>query len=70
MSKPKRVDTVVYVDDIEVPVTVYICPAEPDVGIMKDYVDVDFIDLTEVYESVARQLEAMPIHDYFEDPRY
>jgi hypothetical protein len=70
MIKTKRVDTVVYVDDIDVPVTVIICPAEPDVGIMQDFVEVDSIDLSAVYEHVREQLEAMPINDYFEDPRY
>ena len=70
MSKSKRVDTVVYVDDLEVPVTIYLCPAEPDVGIMQDYVEVDSIDLSAVYDSVTKRLEEMDVSDYFEDTRY
>ena len=68
--KALKVDTVVYVDDIEVPVSVWICPAEPDVGIMQEYVDVDSIDLSAVYDHIRRQLEVMPINEFFEDGRY
>ncbi len=68
--KAKKISTVVYVDDMEVPVTLYVCPAEPDVGIMQEWIDVDEIDLSAVYESVTRQLESMDISEHFEDTRY
>ena len=70
MMKPKKIHTVVYVDDLEVPVTLLVCPAEPDVGIMREYIEVDEIDLSAVYESVTAQLESADLSEHFEDPRY
>ena len=68
--KATKIHTTVYVEDLEVPVTFYVCPAEPDVGIMSEYIEVDEIDLTAVYESVTKQLESADLSEHFEDPRY
>ena len=62
-SRSMKRKRTVYIDDIPVVVHYYIHPAEPDVGIFSEYVEVDEVDLSVVEAYVINQFETEDIYE-------